>query len=463
MAVNNETMQDRETSEIFHSNFLDLYLNGTDGETGSINVAFNSTLRKSLTPEAVHQMVLLGAFMVVALTGNSIVLIHLIRVKGWMRPVSIFVMSLATTDILIAMLSMSTELLWEAFGEWIFGNFACKFSTYVQCLLFISTSSILMSMSWDRYEAICKPLSAFSRSLARCRRTIFLSWSLAAVLALPQLFIFVQVQDSEHADGKPKYSCRSAGYTAEWQRKVYVTWIAMLVFIIPLLFVAFCYIRIAAVVWRVTGSFTATNECTQNGTSEVPILRRNMSGRSKCGHIERSKMKAIQLTICILACHILCWTPYFTINLLNVWTDYKFKHNIPSFLKSLAKCLAWFSSCVNPIIYGGFHTSFRPLTRWLFPSCHRKESSPEIDSKKTSVHASPRSFHYNNGESRHGSVAPYLRPPSIPMSALASNVNGKSFSKLERGSSIEAERTYQTLSLKETPTAIAKNASAVWL
>lgn len=47
-------------------------------------------------------------------------------------------------DILIAMLSMSTELLWEAFGEWIFGNFACKFSTYVQCLLFISTSSILM-------------------------------------------------------------------------------------------------------------------------------------------------------------------------------------------------------------------------------------------------------------------------------------------------------------------------------
>ena len=96
-------------------------------------------------------------------------------------------------DILIAMLSMSTELLWEAFGEWIFGNFACKFATYVQCLLFISTSSILMSMSWDRYEAICRPLSALSRSLTRSRNTIFGAWLLAVVLAVPQLFIFVQV------------------------------------------------------------------------------------------------------------------------------------------------------------------------------------------------------------------------------------------------------------------------------
>lgn len=106
MAVNNETMQDTETSEVLHSDFLDLYLNGTDGETGSTNVAFNSTLRKSLTPEAVHQMVLLGAFMVVALTGNSIVLIHLIRDKGWMRPVSIFVMSLATSKLKLASFSI---------------------------------------------------------------------------------------------------------------------------------------------------------------------------------------------------------------------------------------------------------------------------------------------------------------------------------------------------------------------
>ena len=95
-------------------------------------------------------------------------------------------------DILIAVLSMSTELLWEAFGEWIFGNFACKLGTYIQCLLFINTSSILISMSYDRYEAICKPM-AFSRSLTRSRRMIGVSWVLAALLAIPQLFIFVQV------------------------------------------------------------------------------------------------------------------------------------------------------------------------------------------------------------------------------------------------------------------------------
>ena len=87
---------------------------------------------------------------------------------------------------------MSTELFWEAFGEWIFGAFTCKLATYIQCLLFASTAFILMSMSFDRYEAICKPM-AFSRTISRSRKMIIASWILAIIVAIPQLFIFLQV------------------------------------------------------------------------------------------------------------------------------------------------------------------------------------------------------------------------------------------------------------------------------
>ena len=210
----------------------------------------------------------------------------------------------------------------------------------------------------------------------------------------------------------------------------------MLVFIIPLLFVAFCYIRIAAVVWRVTDSLNTSTSSSQNG-EETFVLRRNMS-RAKHGTIERSKTKAIQLTICILTCYILCWLPYFSINLLNVWTDYKFKHNIPSFLKALSKCLAWFSSCVNPIIYGGFHISFRPLTRWLFPGCRRKESCPISESKKTSVQASARSLRCVN-EDRQDSMTSYARAPSIPMSTFNTKPPNSPVPNLERISSVGPE------------------------
>ena len=95
-------------------------------------------------------------------------------------------------DIMIAVLSMSTEIFWEMIGEGPYGNITCKISTYIQCLLFVGTSFILVSMSFDRYEAICKPL-AFSRSTQRSRKIILLSFFLAALVAIPQLFIFMQV------------------------------------------------------------------------------------------------------------------------------------------------------------------------------------------------------------------------------------------------------------------------------
>ncbi|GAV07069.1 hypothetical protein RvY_16951 [Ramazzottius varieornatus] len=343
----------------------------------SVEPSANSTMadimhQKGLSPEVLQQIILLAMFMVVAICGNSIVLAHLIQTKGWQRPVTMFVMSLATTDILIALLSMSTELFWEAFGQWIFGNFACKLATYVQCLLFISTASILISMSYDRYEAICKPM-VFSRSLARSRRMIVVSWVLAALLAIPQLFIFVQEEVGKRADGTALYSCKSSGYQAEWQRKVYVTWIALLVFIIPMCCVAYCYVNIAIIVWRSSSTFhVAGAEETERTT-----LRRNNSKRTQKG-IDRAKMKAIQLTICILLCYMVCWAPYFSINLLNVWTEYQHKHNVPSFFKVLAKCLAWFSSCANPIIYGGFHLSLRPSLQRLCPKCFGQQQQGHV-------------------------------------------------------------------------------------
>lgn len=94
---------------------------------------------------------------------------------------------------MIALLSMSIEILFEAFGgEWLFGNIGCKVSTYVQCMLFASTAFILMSMSYDRFEAICRPMF-LSRTLSRSRRMIIYSWIIAAVIAIPQVFIFLEV------------------------------------------------------------------------------------------------------------------------------------------------------------------------------------------------------------------------------------------------------------------------------
>ena len=105
MTAGNDSVKGGDSSEILHSDFPS-YVNWSVDELIN-NGTSASTHRKPLTPEAIQQMILLGDFMVVALTGNSIVLIHLIRNKGWMRPVSIFVMSLAISKSKVNFLPLS--------------------------------------------------------------------------------------------------------------------------------------------------------------------------------------------------------------------------------------------------------------------------------------------------------------------------------------------------------------------
>lgn len=95
-----------------------------------------------------------------------------------------------TGDILIALLSMPTEVFWDFFGGWIFGNFACKSLTYVQFILFATTAHVHMCISYDRYEAICTPVSV-PRRMFRIYGMIAASWTLAVAVAIPQLFIFL--------------------------------------------------------------------------------------------------------------------------------------------------------------------------------------------------------------------------------------------------------------------------------
>jgi hypothetical protein len=48
-----------------------------------------------------------------------------------------------------------------------------------------------------------------------------------------QLLIFVQTVEKYLPDGRIKYSCSSSGYNAEWQRKLYFTFMTSYILVIP--------------------------------------------------------------------------------------------------------------------------------------------------------------------------------------------------------------------------------------
>ncbi|GIY45394.1 annetocin receptor [Caerostris extrusa] len=204
------------------------------------------------------------------------------------------------------------------------GPIACKVILYAQIVTLASTTFMLTSMSYDRFLAICRPLRTPGNALAPAKRLIAGSWCLAFVLAIPQIFIFVQVEEVDPLLGITRIACESKGYTAMWQRKLYFTWLTSYILIIPGVIISYCYINVLRTVWK------AAREHPPADSTSV-FLRRSQNAHAT---IPRAKIKTLKLTISIIASFVICWTPYFiTLALLN--------------------------SALNPIFYGLFNVRLR--------------------------------------------------------------------------------------------------------
>jgi len=65
---------------------------------------------------------------------------------------------------------------------------------WTQIVTLASTTFLLAAMSFDRYLAICRPMSSLpAASQTRRWRMIVVAWVMSFVFASPQLLIFKQV------------------------------------------------------------------------------------------------------------------------------------------------------------------------------------------------------------------------------------------------------------------------------
>lgn len=309
------------------------------------------------TADVIQRVVSIVIIMVLTLIGNTAILLVLTCSKYRKRNnrVNIFIINLAIGDLTVCFVTMTTEILFVAFGEWVLGNIGCKVLTYIQVVTLSSTTFLLAAMGFDRYMAICRPLR-FTSSSSRARTMIIISWLFSFIVSIPQLFIFVQTVDGVHADQTLKYGCHSKGYTAPWQRKTYITFMSFYILIFPSIWLSFCYINVARVVWKQGRS----DNCIANSNTS---LRRFIVNK---GVISLAKMKTVKMTFCIILTFIACWTPYFVTTLCLIYSNYTL--HIPNSVMAFAETIALLQSAVNPIVYGIFNIKiFRALAEVLCP------------------------------------------------------------------------------------------------
>ncbi|KAK5609819.1 hypothetical protein CRENBAI_018986 [Crenichthys baileyi] len=188
---------------------------------------------------AVAEVVVLAVILLLALIGNGLVLVVLLKRRQHHSPLHQFMLNLCVADLVVALFQVLPQLVWDAKGRFPGPDFLCRLVKYLQVLGMFASSYMIVAMTVDRHYAICCPLQAHrSGATKRWITFILLAWSLSLLLSLPQVFIFSR---SEVAPGV--YECWGH-FAQSWGLKAYVTWMTLAIFIIPVLIITFCQVRI---------------------------------------------------------------------------------------------------------------------------------------------------------------------------------------------------------------------------
>ncbi|XP_053201640.1 cardioacceleratory peptide receptor-like [Panonychus citri] len=348
-----------------------------------------STNQSSLNESNYHyyfykteQLTFLCILFIIILVGNVSVLITLIISKKRKSRMNFFIMHLAIADLLVGLISVLTDIIWRLTVDFYGGDLMCKVIKFSSVLVTYSSTYVLVSVSIDRYDAVTNPLN-FSTSWSRARRLVIISWILSFLFAIPSAFLNSETEVKGHIQ------CWITLTPLGW--RLYLTLIAFTLFFIPAIIITVCYCTIVHVIWsksnlitenhhenycksetmeKILSPLSSSSSSSQLQQSKYPnsdykainlmtseddvsIMKSQVSSR---GVIPKAKIKTIKMTLVIVLVFILCWSPYFVWDLLQV---YGFIPNnqttvaISTFIQSMAPL----NSAANPIIYGLFSTS----------------------------------------------------------------------------------------------------------
>jgi len=341
-----------------------------------------------------------GITVVGTVVGNILVCTAVAIVRRLRTPSNLLIVSLAVSDLLVAVMVMPFATMYDVMGRWALGKAVCDMWTSLDVLLCTASILNLCAISVDRYFVITRPFQyAMKRTPLRMAAMIVAVWVLSALISIPPLFI----SKSEHVVGQCMLS-QNFGY------QLYATIGA---FYLPLGVMIVIYTRIYLVSSRiasaearskpVVGNHPTTSGSTtplrkESGVAHDVVVSHNghrggsagnellmtttsssanaehqhrfhLFGKSRLNRISSSnERKATKTLGVIMGAFSACWLPFFILALIKPFCDQPAKC-IPHWLSSLFLWLGYANSFLNPIIYARFNRDFRTPFKHIL-QCH---------------------------------------------------------------------------------------------
>lgn len=132
--------------------------------------------------------VLVGIMILLTVFGNVLVVIAVFTSRALRAPQNLFLVSLASADILVATLVMPFSLANELMGYWYFGEVWCEIYLALDVLFCTASIAHLCAISLDRYWSITQAIEYnLKRTPRRIKCIIVIVWVIAAVISFPPL------------------------------------------------------------------------------------------------------------------------------------------------------------------------------------------------------------------------------------------------------------------------------------
>lgn len=340
--------------------------------------------------------------------GNVLVCMAVAMVKKLRTPSNLLIVSLAVSDLLVAVLVMPFAATYEVKGMWPLGEIFCDTWTSLDVMLCTASILNLCMISVDRYFVITRPFTyAVKRTPKRMAVMITVVWASSGLISIPPVFGW-------QSDNSP-------GVCIVSQEIGYQFYATIGAFYLPLSVMIFIYARIYMVSSRIAKTEAVSKPSAVGGiipnpnlesssrkeSLEVNAKHNNTNGTGKRqsskdsaaeamlpkrdsndndrrrpsvfnrfgifnkkaklkGFSQHRESKATKTLGIIMGGFTACWLPFFICALVTPFC----KNCIPHWLGALFLWLGYANSFLNPIIYARFNRDFRdPFKLILLCQC----------------------------------------------------------------------------------------------
>lgn len=275
----------------------------------------------------------------VGFVGNGLVVAVILRAKKLKSVMNRFILHLAISDMIVSVLAIPL-FLFINFNNGLTNDTTsltvCKLARFFQYLSPEASMTLLITIGWNRHQAVVHPLKMMSYGTAN--KLIIAAWLYALLVVSPSLYLTKLGPVSVDPVTNQNLTYCATIPATTMSGLVYVMFLGLVGYILPLTSLLVLYGKIYKTVWR--------RKSAQLGESR-PVEA-----------FIRSRKKVLKMFLTVIFVFLVTWVPLLLYISAIEWTI-KSTSSRKDYARLITYSLGLCNSICNPFIYALFNAKFR--------------------------------------------------------------------------------------------------------